>query len=326
MPDEAGTVAASERPTFEQAFASDASVAESHPAPTQESTETPSAAPASVDAIAPPADPAQADGTPAKGPIPFDRHDAIVKGVYKERDALKTQFDQLQQQTAWTKDVNPNDARLGAELARRFQTDRAGYLRDVMAEALQNPELAPLVRSEAARVLGTRSQPSAQDDLAPDIPVMDERGQVVSQTYSADRVRQIVAKAVQEAITKEVAPMRDDFQTRQAREKAAEETRQSEAYAKKAHARLSRLPGYTKETAKAIAAEMNNIPGDDLYEVAEEAWFRVVGKWLSNADETRTKQLDELQRKAAASTVNPSGAAVASTRRPTSFNDPSLQW
>jgi hypothetical protein len=37
--------------------------------------------------------------------------------------------------------------------------------------------------------------------------------------------------------------------------------------------------------------------------------------------------LDDLKTKANASSgVNPSGAAIASTRRPKDFNDPSLKW
>lgn len=316
-------MSASDRPTFEAAFAADAPVADSLPAAADTpSPETDAAALASVDAIAPPADVPPTDGiTPEQGPIPLERHKAVLDGAYKERDAFKQQLDQL----SWATKVDRAAVEEYSRLGQMYQADRPGFIRQLLAEASQNPELMPLVRSEAARVLGTRSQPSPVEDLSPDIPVMDANGQVVSQTYSADRVNRIVAKAVQDAITKEVGPIRQDFQTRQAAEKAAAAQKQVDSYVSDSYSHLvDVLPGF-KAHEQAIAKVMETIPGDPIV-AAQKAWHQVVGSKLSNASETQAKQLEDLKTRAAASTVNPATAATATRHRPETFFSPDLTW
>lgn len=318
--EETSTATSSERPTFAEVFASDsAPVAESLTA-AQESTDAPATATASVDATVPPVTTAPGDVTPVEGPIPYKRHKEVVDTAWAARDALQKQVDSL----GWAQSVDRGAVEEAHRIGKLYQTDRAGYLRQVMAEAMSDPDLAPLVRSEAARTLASRQQPQA-NDLEPDIPVLDERGQVVSQAYSADRVRKLIAQSVRDAISKEVAPMREDFQTRQAREKADAEQRQSAADLKSGFDELvETLPGFQEHNA-AIAKAMESIPGDP-FKAARKAWHQVVGSKLSNADQTRAKQLDDFKTRAAASTVNPAGAAVATTKRPTSFHDPSLTW
>jgi hypothetical protein len=41
---------------------------------------------------------------------------------------------------------------------------------------------------------------------------------------------------------------------------------------------------------------------------------------------SQAQALDDLKTKAAASIANPASAAVATAKRPRSFNDPSLKW
>lgn len=316
-------MSASDRPSFTEAFASEAPVADSQPAHVDTpSPETAAAAPASVDAIAPPAETVPTDGiTPEPGPLPFKDHKRILDGRTQERDTFKQQLDQL----SWAKSVDRGAYEEGARIGQLYQTDKPAFIRQLLAEASQNPELMPLVRSEAARVLGTRSQPPPVEDLEPDIPVMDANGQVVSQTYSADRVQKIVARAVQDAITKEVGPMRQDFQSRQAAEKVAAAQKQVDSYVTDSYSHLvDVLPGF-KAHEQAIAKVMETIPGDPIV-AAQKAWHQVVGSKLSNASETQAKQLEDLKTRAAASTVNPATAASATHHRPTSFLDDSLSW
>ncbi len=313
-----------------QAFASDVSGAESLPASSETSIDTAATDSASVDAIDPPVEETTTEGViQEQGPIPYLRHKSVLDGAYKERDTFKSQLDEFQQKYGWAQQVDPAEFQQIQTWSQAYRQDPVRWFADTAAQLRQtHPELAQSLHSEAARVLaGARqSQPSqAAADLEPDIPVMDSNGQVVTQAYSADRVKQLIAKSVQDAIAKEVGPIRQDFQTRQAREKDALEEQQRIAHVKDIYAEaVEVLPGFEAHK-DAIAKAYESIPGDPA-RALRKAWWEVVGKQLSNANETRAKQLDEIKTKAAASTVNPAAAAVASTHRPTSMLDKSLTW
>lgn len=318
------SIAAGDRPSFAEAFAADATpVADSPSAsttPSPDATTADSPVAAIAPSVTPPLD---AASTPTKGPLPYEAHKRILDGAYAERDTLKQQVDNLR----WAEGLDRAALTEGERLGKLYQQDRPAFIRQLLAEASTDPELIPLVRSEAARVLGTRTPPPAATpaSLEPDIPVLDERGQVVAQAFSADRVRQLIAQSVQDAITKEVGPMRQDFQSRQARDQADATQRQLTQSVNDAYAELvDVLPGFEAHQAE-IAKVMATIPGDPVA-AARKAWKQVVGATLSNANETRAQTLDSLKTRAAASTVNPASAAIASTHRPTSFFDPTLSW
>lgn len=314
MPESTG-----ERPTFTQAFASEGTAAES-PAATP-STETTPVETASADAIAPPTDSTPVDGatTPAQGPIPYDRHKTVLDGAYKERDTYKQQLDQL----SWAQNVDRAAIQEAERLGQLYQRDRAGYIRSLLDEALTDGELAPVLRSEFGRRLAQRTQADAP--IEPDIPVHDEQGRLVAQTFSAERVQQIVQRAVAEAIGKEVAPIKQTFANQEAARKAAAEQRELDTRVETSYASLEKLPQF-KEHDQAIAQAMQSpeFAGLSGPEQAYAAWWKVVGPKLQASHKAQT--LDELKTKAAASTVNPTAAVVATTHRPKSLTDPALQW
>jgi len=310
------SVAPSERPTFAEAFARDAAAEPSTP-----SDSTDPAAIAQTESTTP-------DGvTTDPGPMPFQAHKTALENArVKERERVTQEFEQ---QYGWAKTADRAAIESAQQIGQMYANDRPGFIRQVMAEALADPNMAPMVRSEAARVLGQRAQaPTAPAvDLSPDIPVMDASGQVVAQTYSHERLQQVIAKAIEDFATRELSPIKQDYQSRQ---QAAEtqrvqqelQTATQDIYAEA----LDVLPNF-KEHEQEIAAVFATLPASMAPDKAlRAAWKQVVGGKLANADQVRATQLTEMKTKAAASGVNPASAVIASTSRPKSFNDPSLKW
>ena len=304
----------SQRPTsFAEAFARDAA----------SQSETP-AAPTETAATAPAADPAL-DGAKPAGPIPFDAHKTALENArVKERERVTQE---LEQQYGWAKTLDRAVVEQGHQIGKLYTEDRPGFIRQVLAEALATPDLAPMVRSEAARVLASRTPQTPAVDLSPDIPVVDDTGRVVAQTFSADRVKQIVDHAVQAALGKELQPLKQDYESRQQREQQAKTDAALQSTVSTMFDTLTQtLPGFSDHMAE-IAKVMESIPGDPVL-AAQQAWHRVVGSTLQNSDQVKAQALKELQTKAAASmsAVNPASAALPPARRVTSFRDPSLKW
>lgn len=319
-----GTV--SERPTMAQAFAADvAPVAASLPADT--STEGTTADSASADATVPPA--ISASETPinpstdaADGPMPLERHKKILDGVYKERDDAKTQLDGWKA-FEWAKSVDRTAVETAQKLGQLFQTDRAGYIRQLLSEAAADPQFAPIVRSEAARALAAGRGAQAPS-FEPDIPVYDNQGQLVSQTFSAGKVHELIKHSVAEALGKELSPLKADFESRQQREQAEQSQRDMHATTDKIYAHAREILPHFQEHEAEIGKVFGAMTGTDLQEDLHKAWKQVVGPKLSA--KATADVLDSLKTKAAATTVNPSSAVVAATKRPTSLTDKSLKW
>jgi hypothetical protein len=270
-----------------------ASAAASSAAPSTAATETVTTT-ASTPAPASEAPASSPDPTAAPasdpGPIPYTR----FKEVNDQLASLR-----------WAKDVDQAAVRQAEHLGRLYQTDRVGYLRNVIAEALADQEIAPLIRSEAARVLaGARGQ-APEPAIEPDIPVYDGNGQLVNQTFSAERVQQIVQRAVAEAIGKEVAPIKKTFAEQQAQAKAASERQQMERKVDAIYARVEKLPHF-KEHSAAIAEAMKNHPDADPAEQVYLAWADVVLPTLDQ--KSQAKLLGHLQTQAAGASVAPNAS------------------
>lgn len=305
----------SERPTMAEAFASDISGAASLPA--DPSPETPPAASASADATVPPAEATSAD-TPTetpKGEPPKERWDSILANARtKAKDEALAEW---RQQHGWAESVDRGAVQEAARIGQLFQQDRVGFLRQVLAEAVADQTLAPMVRSEAARVLGMRAQPTV--DLSPDVPVINANGQEVTRTYSAERVQGIVQQAIAEALAKEVGPLKETVQSVAQERAHAAQLHQADQVAEQIYQQALTWPGF-KEHEKAVGAEWDKHPDWSV----QDAYIAVVVPKLQAAEKART--LDELKTKAQASTVNPAAAAVASPHKPTSLLDKSLVW
>lgn len=305
-----------QRPTFAEAFARDA--ADSSPS-TPDSGAAPIAQTGDDQTASAPA------STP--GEPPQEKWPTILENARKKASAeAEAKF---QQQYGWAMQADPAAMQEAVKLSQTYQQDRPAFIRQVLAEAVTDPELAPLVRSEAARVLGSRTPAQTPQapavDLSPDIPVMDQDGRVVAQTYSHERLQQVVAKAIEDFATRELSPIKQDYQTRQERAQAERQQQELQAAVTDIYSEASDvLPGFKEHEAE-IAKVFATIPGDPA-KALRAAWKQVVGGKLANSDQVKADTLKDLQTKAAASAVNPASAVIPATKRPTSFHDASLQW
>ena len=317
----------SDRPTFEQAFsASEGTAADSLPAtPATDSSQTDSAsAPATG---APAATEAATDvhpGTEDQGPIPVDRHKAILEHARTEaRDKAVAEW---RQQYGWAEQVPREQLQTMNDWYQRAAQDPVAFALDLVDELSADQSHAPALRSHAARLLRAARAQSPEADITPDIPVMDAQGQVVSQAFSADRVKQLIAREVAKAVN----PLNEDKKTREDREHHETYQRELQQFTKRESSRIRasvESRPHAKEHWQAIVAKAQTYPEDiPVGEALRDAYYDVVGPLLT--DRAKSEVLDTLKTKAAAASgsVNPAGAAIASSKRPASFFDPNLQW
>ena len=302
-----------ERPTsFAQAFASDAATQTETPAQPEAATTQPAETTTAQAPVHPSAE--------KTGPIPFDVHKTALENARTKAVA------EYKEKFGWAEAVDRNAYEEAARIGQLYQRDKPAYIRQVLAEAVNDPTLAPLVRSEAARVLGSRQQPTAPVDLTPDIPVVDEQGRVVSHSFSADRVKQLLKQereALKQELLGEIAPLKQDRETAQRQEQARKEQAQLQSTVTSLYEQATTDLPHFKEHEQEIAAAFEKIPGDPgtaLYR----AYAQVVIPKLTAAGQA--KAVEDLKTKAAASTANPASATVATTKRPKSFTDSSLKW
>lgn len=236
-----------------------------------------------------------------KGPIPFEVHHTALA------NARQKAIDEYRQQHGWAETVDRAAVEEFARLGELYQRDRPAYIRQILAEAQTDPELAPIVRSIAGGVLGARTpQPPS---FEPDIPVYDDRGQLVAQTFSAQKVQDLVKHAVAEALGKEVTPIKERFAEADRRQAHREQLQQLDAEADRVTAVVSKLPHF-KEHEPAIAEAIGQMPeGIDYREAGLLAYINVVLPQLSTTE--RKKVLADLNQKPGASTVSPSGGTTA---------------
>lgn len=300
----------SERPTtFEQGFAQQ-SAAESQTATTSVDTTT---APARADATVPPVSatsPEAAAVTPdAKGPIPFDRHDAIVKGFHTQVDQLKAELDTL----GWAKTVPQQTLKEWTGIANRISSDPVAFIQELQREIEAHPTFGPQLRSHAARTLAS----GRQAPQIPDVQVQDETGKPIGS------LREMVTSLARELVNQEVGPLKQDFDTRQQHDRQAEHQRQVHSAVDALYDTATKELPHFKEHEADIAKAMESIDGEAgtaLYR----AWAKVV---LPKLDaKSKAAHLETLQTRAQSGTVNPATPAAAITKRPTSFYDPSLKW
>jgi len=242
-----------------------------------------------------------------------------LDNAYKERDQFKTQFETLKQQIE-----SPEGQRL-RQWADAYRTNPEQWLANTVAELAQvRPDLVPNFRSQAARILGAKQQ--AAESFEPDIPVYNEQGQMVAQTYSADKVKSLVQQAVAAALQQEVTPLKQDFQARQEQEQQRQILQDATQTANSQFEQAKAWPGFLTDPAKGtVDPDLVKAFAEHQDWSLERAYIAVVVPKLRAKDQAQV--LDDLKTKAAASTgVNPGSAAVASTRRPKDFNDPSLKW
>jgi hypothetical protein len=284
-------------------------------------------------ATTPPADPTTAESaTPpstTQGPIPFAVHKTALENARTK--AGEEAVAQYRQQYGWAERIPADTIQEWSGIANLMTSDPPAFLDKFFGEAAAHPTHGPAVRSWAARTLASRAPKAI--DLSPDVTVQDDQGREVAKTFSADRVQAIVQHAIQDALGKELGPLKQDHQQRQADQQRqaverqqTQQRQQLETQADAVLADLADLLDVTADTppdqAKALYDEIEALLAADQTLTPHRAAMQVA----RTKGTAQKKVLDDLKTRAAAQGVNPAGAAHAPTHRPTSFQDPSLKW
>lgn len=315
-----GTIAPAERPTFAQAFASDAA---STPTDSQAQPEAATTQPAETTD-------AQATLNPStdKAP-PQETWPKILENARTKAKAEATaEFDR---DHGWAKSIPRETIQEWSGIASLMASDPAQFLEKYFAEAATHPTFGPHVKSWAAKNLAART-PKADAMPAPDVQIVGADGQVTGMAYSdkqqvafADwQKRQVLAE-----VGKELAPYKQEREQRLADEKQraaeAEQTKlakQQDTIADQTVAKIDRI--LDKNVALYAHVQALIDAGADPIDAALEVREKHIAPQLEG--NAQKKVLDTLQTKAAAQGMNPAAASPATSRRPKSFNDPGLTW
>lgn len=284
------------------------------------SSESTTAANTSADATVPPAETQTPEGSPQQGEPPKERWDAILANAREKAVA------EWKDKYGWAEQVNHEQHAAMMQFYQGFSDpggDPVAFLQQVVERLSAHPEHGAKLRSLAARQLAAaRGQQAAPqpDTSLPNVEITDAQGNVVgtlSQILAAERQRW------QTEVDEKYGPA---LTAAQKLEKAEREAA-ANAYATSAMERLSRLADF--ETHKAeIGRQLNalklNVNDERALEYIVKGIYTDVvtpkrEKELSS--KSQSELLDNLQRKAAASTsVNPGSAAPSTPKVITSFS------
>ena len=245
------------------------------------------------------------------GPVPFDRHKAILDGAYGERDTARREFQEYKERHGWADQVDPQEFQHLQRWSTAYREDPVKWMAETISELRQMyPHLTPALTSEAARILGGARglHTTPEPEIEPDIPVLDPQGNVVSQAFSADRVKQYVTRAVAEALGRDVAPLKKSVEDQQASVVAQRERAASIADADAVYKQAEQWHGFA-EHKPAIAKAFHAHPNWSL----QDAYLHVLHtEILPKFDQaSQTKLLTQLKTQAAGGTVRPDGAGQA---------------
>jgi len=259
-----------------------------------------------------------------------ERSPFIPRPRFDEVNAKKAELETALsewQQYAWAKQVNQSDLSEAIRIAQLSKADPITYLQDFIKDLQTHPTYGAQLKSLAAKALSQRSQPQGPQM----VNVQLEDGTVVEMPrnpgeWLAAQKQQWLQEAEQkfQPFTKTVEQM-------QAERTELAKQQQVTQFVTSTEADVKTWPGMdTPENRKAVAEELARmtVNEDDPRDVslALNAAYRKVMLPKLHA-QSESSVLENLQRKAAASTsVNPASAAASAPGKVSSFFDKSLQW
>lgn len=253
-------------------------------------------------------DPSAATPTKEAGPVPTPVH---IKAVENARLKGRSEAEQEFRTTIG----DPHVAREAMTWFNRAATDRVSFIRDVINEALSDPQLGPQVLSLAGRALGgnrgTAQEPVSQE---PQPDFQDANG---NQFYSAKAQQQreawLLAKAKEE-ILGQVQPDLEEIRSEREAKQAAESQRQVVQQITNHIAEAKKLPYFEQfkaqiaDAAKAMPLTSGH-PAEEAI-VLQRAYWQVVGPQLSQLEQQRV--VADLKTRAHASSLNPASTGAPS--------------
>lgn len=270
-------------------------------------TTEPTAGPAALTSSTDPAEP---------GPIPFKSHKTALD------NARTKAIEDWRIQHGWAEHVDRQAVQQAQQIGELYTRDRAGFVRQMLADAANDPDLAPVVRSEAARLLGG-GRAQAAPNLTP-IAVQMEDGQTLG-LYTADQIGALKEQWM-DAMRKEMAPAMSAAEQIQQANRVA----QANSFATGLTGEMATMPGFEdhkgeigQEVRRLIAQYPPNDPRTDDPAFLETALFRAYNRVVVPKLDLASKRsvLHDINQKASASTVNP---GAPSTSAPKDMKD--MSW
>ncbi len=257
--------------------------------------------------------------------MPLDVHTRSLENArMKERQAVEQEY---QQRYAAFAPLMP--------YAQQFANDRAGFLATVINEALEDPQLAPQIRSLAGRALGGARAGNGSDPAA--VPAPDFQDGQGNQFYSA-RAQQArdewLINKVKADILGEVQPQLAQVESVAQREQQREAVQKQTQWRDKTLEKARSLPYFKEHEAdiKQVYLGLPQTSGHPAEEAAalREAYDRVVLPKLSQLE--HDKAVASMKSRATASTLNPASTGTpggipknVSARTGGTFRD-ALKW
>lgn len=263
---------------------------------------------------------------PEAGPIPLDRHRAILEGERTKFSDLDAKY----QRIAWADELvsagkTPEQVRDALAVFDSVDTDPIGYMERLFTVLQQHPNTAPLARALAGRVLGTHAAGSPAGDEpepGPDYQTADG-----AKFYSVEQQAKWMAwreQRLMSGMDEKIRPLLTAHQEAQhtAARRAADEAAAGQAISE--FEGLKDKPYFAEHKAEILAYLQQH-----KFQVPlQTAYLHVLEtKVIPGLKQNGTAQaVADLQREAHASSLKPSGGAPVAPKSPTSFNDPSLKW
>jgi len=329
------------RPTFGQALESADAAAGGTP-----STDTPSSSATDASSASPSTD--SYPGTPATvatqpapggsesvsadewdaaaGPIPVDRHKAILENT---RTRAREEAQQhLQSQYGWALQVGPQNFQQITQLAQQWATDPVAFVLGALDDLQNSPQYAPTLRSHVAKILATRpngngkAAPEQEPEPQPDIVVDGYAWYSAQGQAKRDRW---LANQLLTQVRQEFAPLREDIEVRQQRDTIIAATQAANRFATDTLTEMNRLPHFKEQKAEIekVFRAMPPMPDHLVGQAIRDAYIQVLATKVfpTLSSSAKAEVLSDFNRKAAASARNPSTGSVAHASRPKSFEE-----
>jgi hypothetical protein len=287
--------------------------------PSAESSPAPDDAPP---VATPTASPPPAEHTP-KGPIPFDRHEAILKKAREDRAAELNEL-------AWAKQVPPEARDRLVAMAQRVEGDPVGFLVELADEVQRDPRHAASLKSYAARLLAQRrpqAVPTPEDDPMPTADIVVDGHRWYSEQRQAERDQWFAKKLAAElggVVDERLKPFVSITERVAEQERTQAQTKAATEFATREFEAVSALPGFLDHRAAiadAFETAMKKIPVADQDArapvVLRDVYHAVVLPTLTQASADTVRQT--LTAKAVAGSLGARPTTAASVSRPRSM-------
>lgn len=274
--------------------------ADSSPAVSEPSQPTSTPADATSQSVSPEAGGGEGSAPVEGGPIPLERHKAIL-------EKARAEAEQIRQRYAWAESLNQDEVSRALGIFQDLNTDPLSFRERLQRELEAHPHLGPQLR-----------EPKQFEMPKPALLSQDGHG-----VWSAEQVQSIIEHAnataearVARAEQQLLARLEGLEQRDRERVRYAEADRFSQAMVTE----LGQLPKF-KDLESAIAKDFAAAPAAQT-STPGDARATLLSLYLKHyqskvASDAKTQVLSEAGKKVAAGTVDPSAGAASSVQRPT---------